>query len=272
MSTDRDYMETNRRRWDELVAVHVKSDFYDLASFKAGKTSLLPVELAEVGDVHGKTLLHLQCHFGMDTLSWARAGASVTGIDFSFEAIKTARGLAADLGIQARFVESNLYDLPANLDGQFDIVFTSYGAICWLPDLVEWARIAVHFLKSGGVFYIVDGHPVNGTLDDEAPPGELRLRYPYFASGPIAGEYDGSYADASARLENRMEYGFGHGMGEIVTAMIDAGLRIEFLHEFPFCAWAALPGMEKGPDGYYRLTGGDERIPFIFSIRATKTP
>jgi SAM-dependent methyltransferase len=264
-------METNRRHWDEAVAVHAASDFYDLASFKAGRSALLPVEREEVGDVRGKTLLHLQCHFGMDTLSWARAGASVTGIDFSHQAIDTARGLAAELDIDARFIETNIYDLPALLSEQFDVVFTSYGALCWLPDLPQWAWIAASYLKQGGVFYVIDGHPAANMLDYEAAPDELKVHRSYFGNGePMAWEEDGTYADLEAKFENKRTYDFNYSLADVVGSLIDAGLRIELLHEFPFCAWQAVKGMLKGDDGYYRLPESSPSIPFLFSIRATK--
>ena len=154
-----EYTQANRRHWDEIVPIHAGSEFYDVGSFKAGKSKLKPVELEELGDVRGKTMLHLQCHFGLDTLSWAREGAIVTGADFSGQAIETARALAAETGVEARFVVSDLYALPENLEGQFDIVFTSYGAIYWLPDIRRWAQIAAHFVRPGGTFYIVEFHP-----------------------------------------------------------------------------------------------------------------
>lgn len=265
-------MELNRRFWDEAVAVHVASEFYDVASFKAGRSTLMSVERAEVGDVSGKTLLHLQCHFGLDTLSWAREGAIVTGIDFSGEAIKTARALASELEIEARFIQSNVYDLPQALSEQFDIVFTSYGVLCWLPDIPEWARIVSHYVKPGGSFYVVEGHPIAASLADDATAHSLRLAYPYFgAAEPLIFDTDeGIYADRSARLVNHKTAEYWHSLGEIVTSLIQAGLQIEFLHEFPFCAWARLPSMTKGDDGYYRLPGGDDHVPFLFSIKATK--
>ena len=266
-----EYIETNRRRWDEVVPFHVASDFYDVAAFKAGRSTLMPVELAELGDVRGKTLLHLQCHFGLDTLSWARAGAIVTGVDFAPQAIATARQLAAELGIAARFVESNLYDLPQNLQGQFDIVFTSYGVLTWLPDLAEWARIAASSVRPGGTFYLIDGHPMGNTFDDSPETLALTPRYPYFTSEtPLQfEEQDGSYA-TNAKLTNKRTVEFAHDLGEIVTSLIEAGLQIEFLHEFPFAAYQALPGMTKGSDGFWRLPGAESQVPFLFSVRATK--
>ena len=265
-----DHMATNLLNWDERVRIHVASDFYDVASFKAEKTTLLPVEVAEVGDVRGKTLLHLQCHFGLDTLSWACKSALVTGVDFSGEAIRTARRLAQELGIAARFIESNVYDLREVLTETFDVVFTSYGVLCWLPDILEWGRIVASFVRPGGFFYIIDGHPLFHTFADSLSGQDLRLLNKYFSSEALNYEEDGTYADPSARLERKRQYEFQHTIGEIVTSLVDAGLQIEFLHEFPFSAYAALPGMTKGDDGYYRLTEQDGLVPFLFSVKARK--
>ena len=194
-------------------------------------------------------------------------------MDYSATAIRTATALAADVGVDARFIESNIYDLPNVLSEQFDIVFTSYGVLCWLPDIDQWARIVAHFLKRGGVFYIVEGHPTAAALADDATSDNLRLSYSYFGTGqPVTFEQDeGTYADPQARLANHKTYEYWHSLGSIVSALISAGLRIEFLHEFPFCAWARLPSMTKGDDGYFYLPDNDRRVPFLFSIRATST-
>ncbi len=262
--------EANRRHWDEVVPAHAASDFYDVASFKAGKTTLKAVELEELGDVKGKSLLHLQCHFGLDTLSWAREGAAVTGIDFSEQAIETARNLAAETGIDARFLVSDIYALPENLDGQFDIVFTSYGVKAWLPDIERWAQVAAHFVRPGGTFYIVEFHPIAGVFDDEPGATDLRVRYPYFPTEePMRFENEGTYA-TGAELEHRVTYEWTHTLGDIVTALTDAGLRIEFMHEFPFMTNQFLPFTEVAPDGKVRLKQHDGSVPLLFSIRATK--
>ena len=168
--------EANRRLWEAWTEVHAAGDFYDLEGFRAGGVRLRNEEIAAVGDVRGKTLLHLQCHFGIDTLSWARLGARVTGADFSPAAIRLAREIAADIGIEdARFVESNLYDLPANLDGEFDVVYTSRGVLGWLPDIRAWAGVVAHFLAPGGTFFITEAHPVLQVFEtDGVAPGELR--------------------------------------------------------------------------------------------------
>ncbi|HLF77391.1 MAG TPA: class I SAM-dependent methyltransferase [Dehalococcoidia bacterium] len=267
-----DYIETNRAHWDEVVRLHAASEFYDVPSFKAGRSTLLAVERTEVGDVRGKTLLHLQCHFGMDTLSWAREGAIVTGVDFSPAAISTARALASELGIEARFVESNIYDLPKVLAGSFDIVFASYGVVCWLPDFPAWARIAASYVKPGGFFYLIDGHPLFAAIDDDAKTEGLRLLYPYLTTGvpqPYP-EVDGSYAAMDAKLEHRETTDFTHDLGEVVTSLIQCGLQLEFLREWPLCAWQALPKMTRSDDDYWRLPESEPAVPFMYSLRARK--
>jgi SAM-dependent methyltransferase len=266
-----EYMETNRKHWDEVVPIHAASEFYDVASFIAGKSKLKPVEREELGDVRGKTLLHMQCHFGLDTLSWAREGAVVTGADFSRNAVEQARSLAQRTGIDARFVESDIYDLPDNLDGQFDIVFTSYGVLGWLPDIAGWARVAAHFVRPGGTFYIAEFHPFAWVFDDAPGVTDLHVRYSYFPDDePLRFEDDGTYADRSAPLEHNVTYSFAHTLGEVITSLIDAGLRIEFVHEFPFSTYQCLPFTEQRPDGTVRLTKHDGCVPLLYSVKATK--
>src|SRR4029079_9654858 len=188
----------NEELWNAWTAVHAAGDFYDLEGFKAGGWLIRPYEIELLGDVTGKSLLHLQCHFGIDTLSFARLGARVTGADLSPDAIELARVLAGELGYpDARFVRSNLYDLPNTLDGTFDVVYTSRGVLGWLPDIRAWARVVAHFLAPGGTFFISEVHPVAQAFDDGGvAPGELRLRYPYWEHPePLVFEVKGSYAD-----------------------------------------------------------------------------
>jgi ubiquinone/menaquinone biosynthesis C-methylase UbiE len=262
-----EYIQTNRAHWDDAVPHHVGSEFYDVASFKAGRNTLLPVELTEIGDVAGKTMLHLQCHFGMDTLSWARLGAKVTGIDFSAPAIEQARALATELGIEARFIESNVYELPDRLDERFDIVFASYGVVPWLPDFAAWAKVAAHFVRPGGFVYLLDGHPLMSVFDFDQPVPAFKASY--FDRTPQSSEGEGTYA-TDRKLEHNATFEFQHTVGDIVTAFADAGLRVEYVHEFPFAAWAALKSMTKGDDGYYRFPPGVPEVPLMMSLKATK--
>lgn len=258
-------IENNRRQWDERTPIHVGSDYYDIEAFKAGGSSLQAIELEELGDVTGKRLLHLMCHFGLDTLSWARQGAQATGMDFSAESIDVARELARATDLDARFVCSDLYELADNLEGRFDIVFTSYGILVWLPDLPRWAETIAHFLDDGGVFYMVEQHPVGGMFGEEG--GKLIAAEPYFYEGPIEAPAR-TYADPAATLSSP-SYQWQHTLSDVINALAGAGLRIEFLHEFPFCGWQRLPSMEKREDGFWHLPDQDT-IPLLFSLKARK--
>lgn len=276
-------MDANQQLWDEWTDIHESSNFYDLESFIRGDENaagrrgppgvrLRKYEIEEIGDVSGKDLLHLQCHFGIDTLSWARLGARVTGADFSEKAITLARRVAERIGEEATFVRSNVYDLRDVLDGDFDIVYTSRGAIPWLPDIRRWAEVAAHFVRPGGFLYVTEAHPVLWVFDDEnVEVGELRPRYPYFThSEPIKFATQGSYADRSATVTSPYEFGWNHGFAEILTAVIDAGLTIQSVREFPFVDWE-WPFLERWDDGTYRLpkaTGAE--LPLFFSLKATK--
>jgi SAM-dependent methyltransferase len=263
----------NEALWNAWTAVHAVGDFYDLEGFKAGGVRIRPYEIELIGDVSGKSLLHLQCHFGIDTLSWARLGARVTGTDFSPAAVELARSLAAELGFtDARFVQANLYDLPGVLDGQFDVVYTSRGVLGWLPDVAAWARVVAHYLAPGGRFFITEIHPVAEVFENVGvEPGELRLTYPYWEHPePLTFAVQGSYADPTADVGHQTEHGWDRSLGEIVTALIDAGLRIDTLVEHPFLDWKA-DYLVEAPDGTWRLPpDGRGELPLMFSLLAAK--
>lgn len=260
------YFESNRQLWNRRTLLHRQSAFYDVPAFLEGKTSLNQIELEELGDVKGKSLLHLQCHFGQDTLSWARQGATVTGIDLSDASIEEARRLNVQLGLDAEFVLSNVYDLRENLEGQFDVVFTSYGTIGWLPDLEKWAGIVNHFLRPGGTFYIVEFHPVAWMFDDDFE----HILYPYHNTfEPIVTETEQSYTDSSSH-EKHKEYSWNHALSEVVSSLTGKGLHIEFLHEFPYSPYNIFQHMVQGEDGYWRIRHLYNKIPLLYSIRATK--
>ena len=265
-----DYLQANQRRWDHLTIEHENSAFYDLAGFRAGKDRLRSIELAELGNVAGKTLLHLQCHFGLDTLAWARRGASVTGVDFSQNAITLARSLSQELNIPAQFYCSDIYELPGVLSGEFDIVFTSYGVLHGLPDLRRWGEIIAHYLKPGGIFYIVEDHPFFRVFRAR-PEGEFKAERSYFFSAePQRIEGTGSYATDNEGTTG-VSYIWDHSIGEVINSLVDVGLRIEFLHEFPYAARAKFPFMEQGEDGWWRLPAHQHgTIPFLFSLQARK--
>ncbi len=267
-------LRSNRELWDAWTKIHLASKFYDVASFRNGERPirLADYEINEVGSVEGRTLLHLQCHFGLDTLSWARLGATVTGVDFSGEAIGTARALATEVGLPATFVQSNVYDLPDVLAEQFDIVYTSSGVLGWLPDIVSWGRVAARLVRPGGFLYLSEIHPVAQVFEDDGvEPGELKLAYPYWSHRePLRFEVHGSYADREAPTDGLVEYGWDHSLGQIVTSLADAGLRLEFLHEFDFVHWR-LGFLVEGDDGRWRLPADSKGgLPLSFSLKATK--
>jgi len=267
------HRSANRDNWNERVAIHLASDAYAVERFIDDPKDIsepVTFDHTAVGDVQGKSLLHLQCHFGRDTLSWARLGANVTGIDFSGKAIQAARKLSEDSKTPGRFIESELYDSPEALKETFDIVYTSVGALCWLPDIRGWAQVVASFLKPGGLFYVRDTHPMFLALDLDRPDETLVVQHPYFgAPDPEVYEAEFSYA-GDGKLTHTTNYEWAHGLGEIVTALIGAGLRIECFNEHRFLDWHGMACMERGDDGLYRMPLHLERnLPLQFSIRAT---
>jgi SAM-dependent methyltransferase len=268
--TTNEYLQANQKRWDQLVIEHESSAFYDLEGFRNGGDRLHSIELYELGDVRGKSLLHLQCHFGMDTLAWARKGAIVTGVDFSQNAITLARSLSDELNIPADFYCSDIYNLPNVLSKEFDIVFTSYGVLHGLPDLKRWAEIIAGFLKPGGIFYIVEDHPFFRVFRAKPEGNFMAERSYFFSEHPQRIDAAGSYATDGKGVTG-VSYVWDHSLGEVINSLIEAGLMIEFLHEFPFAARAKFPFMEEGVDGWWRLPAQQHgTIPFLFSLQAKK--
>jgi SAM-dependent methyltransferase len=265
-----EYRRANLALWNEWTQIHAQGNMYGMENFRKVENKLNALEVGEVGPVAGKSLLHLQCHFGLDTLSWARLGAQVTGIDFSDKAIDLARSLSQEFNLPARFICCDLYDLPQHLEDAFDIVFTSYGVLTWLSDITAWAQLVVRYLKPGGIFYIAEVHPTSYIFDEEA--SELRTACPYFDAGVMAFPVKGSYADQNAVVHQEVEYGWNHPLGEVITALIQAGLSLEFVHEFPYTVYPAFPFLERAEDGYWYLPGKALTIPLLFSIRARKLP
>ncbi|MEY9888790.1 SAM-dependent methyltransferase [Catenulispora sp. MAP5-51] len=262
------WLEYNRANWDERVPIHVGGRFYDLDSFVAGRETLEDFELAEVGDVHGKQLLHLQSHIGTETLGWARHGAVVTGLDFSAPATAAAAALAERIGVAgSRWVTSDVYQAAEALDGeQFDVVYTGKGALCWLPDIERWARVAASMVKPGGFLYVSEFHPFGNTLSDE---DGRTVAYDYFDASPQVWDEPGTYADLEASTLENVTVQFNHGIGEIVSALIGAGLRLEFLHEYEMTLFPRYRVLEER-DGTFRLPAGMPRVPLMFSLRAAK--
>ena len=261
-----DWRKLNRANWDDRVPVHLASKFYDLDGFRAGAGSLRPFEAAEAGDVRGKRLLHLQCHVGLDTLSWAANGALVTGLDFSEPAIEAARSLAADRAVDASFVAADVYDAVEALGGRrFDVVYTGTGALIWLPDITRWAGVVAALLEPGGFLYLVEGHPFAQVMDDARGVSIVR---DYFDDQPRVEDYPYTYTGGPA-LAHARSVEFQHQLGQVVTALADAGLRIDFLHEHDFDAFQRFQSLERH-GSEYRFPAGSARVPMMFSLRATR--
>jgi SAM-dependent methyltransferase len=244
-----DYLASNRALWNAMTLNQLESDHHrDAATVRAGGLTLRSIERDALGDVRGQTLLHLQCNMGSDTISWARLGARVTGVDISDDAVAQARALAADTGVSADFIRSDLYDLPDMLDERFDIVFASYGALCWLPDLTRWAAIAARYLSPGGTFLLVEMHPCAMMLESEDAGGlSFRVHGSYFHNAePVAEEVRGLPKEAAADVP-RSVYIWRYSLGEVVTALIQAGLCLERLDEFPLAHYQQFPCLVRGP-------------------------
>lgn len=258
-----DYLDLNRRHWNEKVRFHLGSDFYRLEAFKAGEDVLNDIEIQGVGSVEGKSLLHLQCHFGQDTLCWARRGARVTGVDFSPVALDTAKALAEELGLEARFVLSDLYSLPEVLDDRFDVVFASYGAVCWLPDLERWAAVVRRFLKPGGLFFLAEFHPALMMLDD----GFEQIGYPYFNRGPLFFDVQGTYAQPDAPIRSSACV-WNHSLADVIGALLRQGLRLEFFQEYDYSPYNCFPNFVETEKGRFRHAVYTGKLPLVYAVGA----
>ncbi|HXQ09694.1 MAG TPA: class I SAM-dependent methyltransferase [Caulobacteraceae bacterium] len=263
-----DYFALNRAHWDEVTGIHVASPFYRTEAFRRGAMVLDPIAVEGVGEVEGKRLLHLQCHFGLDTLSLARLGAQVTGLDFSAPALKEARALSAETGVRARFIEANVLAPPADLVG-FDVVFASWGAICWIPDMPAWMRTAANALRPGGRLVLIDGHPAMLMMAGEGR-APFSVRYPYQTDEPIMMEEAGDYADATAKVAANRTAEWMHGIGRILNAAVDAGLVIRRFDELDRVPWHALAQLEEAGDGYWRLPTSAPAFPLAFRLLAER--
>jgi SAM-dependent methyltransferase len=257
MAAEQDWRVTNLALWDERAGIHLGPGGYDLAPLRAGRGRLDAIVEAELGPVAGLRVLHLQCHVGVDTLALAQRGADATGLDFSGAAVAAARGLAAELGLadRARFVQADLYDAPAALPepGGFDLVFVTWGALGWLPDIAGWARVVAGFLKPGGRLYLAEGHPAAFVFDDQAPgldgkPGWLA---PYFEREAIILQETEDYADPAARPRHTTSTTWMHPLSAVVGALRGAGLALDWLHEHPRVTWRMFRGLARDADGLW---------------------
>jgi 2-polyprenyl-3-methyl-5-hydroxy-6-metoxy-1,4-benzoquinol methylase len=260
------YFKANQEAWNKKTEIHITSDLYDVEGFKKGKNSLYDIELKELGVLMKKNVLHLQCHFGLDTLSLSRLGASVTGVDFSEVAIKYAKKLSGETHIKATFLESNVYDITDLLSDTYDIVFCSYGSICWLPDMLEWANMISKVLKPGGFLYMIDFHPMLNSFDCLLTD----TRRSYFNTlKPFERHWKGTYTNYSGSNET-IEYNWNHSLAEIFKALSSNNLSINSFSEYSFLPVNWFPNLVKGPDNFYRVTGHEDEYPLLFSIKAIK--
>jgi SAM-dependent methyltransferase len=270
-----EWHRANRASWDERVGVHIGPGGYDLSDLRAGRGRLNAIEEAELPPVEGKRILHLQCHFGQDSLTLAQRGAEVVGLDFSAPAIEVARNLAGELRLteRASFVHADLYDALQAVPSPhgFDMVFVTWGAICWLPDISQWAQIVAAMLKPGGSVYLAEGHPTANVFDDEtgSPDGMPGLFAPYFSREPVLDVDPGDYINPEARLTNATSYNWIHTLGDIVTSLITAGMTLDWLHEHAAVTWRMFRILVKDADGLYRWPDRPW-LPLAFSLSATR--
>ena len=266
MSDDKNYIAINKEAWNNKTDIHFNSDFYDNKSFIAGKNSLNEIELLLLNDVTGKSILHLQCHFGQDTISLARMGAKSVGVDLSDRAIERANELQQITNANVRFICCNLYDLPNHLSEKFDIVFTSYGTIGWLPDLDKWANIVNTYLKPGGEFIIAEFHPVLWMFDDDFE----KISYNYFNDGPIEETEEGTYADKDLKLIFKYMC-WNHSLSEVISSLRNQGLIIDSLDEFDYSPYDCFRHTDKIGDRKYRIKHLGNKMPMVYSLKAVKS-
>ncbi len=265
MDTASNYIEINRQSWNKKTEIHLKSEFYDLDNFLKGKSSLNEIELNLLGDINGKTILHLQCHFGQDTISLSRLGADVLGVDLSDKAIESATQIAKNLNANTKFICCDIYDLPNYLDQKFDIVFTSYGTIGWLPDLDRWAKIIAKFLKPNGQFIFVEFHPVVWMFDNNFE----KISYTYANSGAILETESGTYADKKADITQTYVM-WNHGLSEVLNSLISNNIEINALEEYDYSPYNCFNKTVEFEPKKFRIEHLDNKIPMVYSIKATK--
>jgi SAM-dependent methyltransferase len=267
-----EFFAANRKSWDERVAIHRRDEtgFYAVEKVLRGEDKLNAIEAEEIGDVKGKRIAHLQCHFGLDSLCLARRGAQVVGLDFSAEAIAEARRLAGELNLDASFIEGNVYEARKLLTGTFDMVYVTWGAINWLPDLKPWGEQVAELLAKGGHLYLAESHPA--ILCFEWIDGRIAPHYDWRtpAGRPTASDLPFTYNGSSQELTNRRIYEWIHPLSDIIGSLRAAGLALDWYHEHPALTWALFPNMIQSEDGLYRLPADFPQLPLAFSLKAVK--
>ena len=261
MKPEHNYIAVNKASWNKRTVSHLKSDFYDVEGFLNGQSSLNDIELNLLGDVKGKNILHLQCHFGQDTISLGRLGANATGVDLSDIAIESARKLSKEASIDATFICCDIYDLPNCLNKQFDIVFTSYGTIGWLPDIAKWAKIVSKYLKPKGKFVFVEFHPVVWMFDDDFK----EIKYKYAKSDAIIEMESGTYADKKAEI-NQECITWNHGISEVVNSLITNNIEINALNEYDYSPYDCFNGTQEFEPKKFRIQKMGNKLPMVYAI------
>jgi SAM-dependent methyltransferase len=266
-----DPIAANRLNWDDRAEIHIRNStgFYGIDAVRAGDRQLDPIIDGELGDVAGLRVAHLQCHFGLDTLRLARRGAIATGLDFSPRAIAGARALAAELGVLARFVEGDAHDAATLLEGPFDLVYVTWGTLCWLPDMTRWARVVAALLAPGGALYLADSHPAMNALEQEDERLVLARPWQVPIEAPFSYNDETTYTGAPDRLAHTQTYEWAHSFSAILGALLAAGFHLDFLHEHETLPWTAFPMMEPAGEGMFRLPATMPAMPLAFSLRAT---
>lgn len=259
------YLDINRKLWNAKVESHLKSDFYFVDEFINGRTSLNSIELELLGNIKDKKILHLQCHFGQDSISLSRSGAKVTGVDLSDEAISAAYNLAKKCETDTQFIVSDVYELPNILDQKFDIVYTTYGTIGWLPDLKKWAKIISTFLKPGGKLIFVEFHPFIWMFNDDF----TEIKYDYFQGEPIIETSEATYADQSAKI-SLQEVGWNHEISDVIQSLIDENLEIKNMQEYNYSPYSCFKNMIEIEKGKYQIPQFGAKVPYVYSLVAQK--
>lgn len=259
------YLDINKNSWNAKVEPHLKSDFYFVDEFLKGRTSLNSIESQLLGDIQGKSILHLQCHFGQDSISLSRLGAKVTGIDLSDKAIETAKKLAEKCNTDTEFICTDVYNLPNVLDRKFDIVFTSYGTIGWLPDLNKWAKVINHFLNPDGKFIMAEFHPAVWMFDDDF----TKVSYNYFNEKPIIETYEGTYADQSADIVQEYVM-WNHSLAEVLQNLINNQLEVKIFQEFDWSPYPCFRHVEEFEKGKWRIPQFGNKLPLVYALAAQK--
>jgi 2-polyprenyl-3-methyl-5-hydroxy-6-metoxy-1,4-benzoquinol methylase len=260
---EENYLEVNKETWNKRTEVHVDSEFYDNASFIDGRSSLNDIELELLGDIRGKKVLHLQCHFGQDSISLSRLGAEVTGVDFSDVAIEKAKELAIKTGENTKFICCDVYGLTEVLSEQFDIVFTSYGTIGWLPDIMRWGRVVASFLNTGGYFVFAEFHPMVWMFDSEFK----KIQYNYFNIETIIEQSEGTYTDGGEKMKNT-EISWNHPLSDVMNSLISSGLEIRSMTEYDYSPYNCFKDMKEISSGKYIIPHLDRKLPMVYSIKA----